>query len=170
MKRRVTIMSGRMPVLKIEGARLILKNFQGKAKEFNEEGNRNFGVILDPELAERLEADGWNVKYLKPFPDDPDQIRTPWLSVKVKFSKQGERGRDPMAVLITTRGKIKLDEETIGQLDWTRMKAVDLVINPYEYTIKGGRASGISAYLNAIYVTVEEDDFYEKYGDIPFID
>lgn len=162
-------MLNRLPKLKIEGAKLILKNFQGKEKEFNKEGNRNFGVILDDDLAQQLEADGWPVKFLKPLPDDPEQRKTPWLSVKVKFSKREEINGNPMAVLITARGKIKLNEENIGQLDWTRIKNADLVINPYSYPSIKGRPGGVSAYLNSIYVTVEDDDFYEKYGSLPFI-
>ena len=46
--------------IKIEGAHLIYKNFQGKASNYNAEGNRNFGVLLDDDLAEELKADGWS--------------------------------------------------------------------------------------------------------------
>lgn len=150
--------------IKLENAKLIRKNFRGERKEFNEEGNRNFGVIIDDELAEKLLMDGWNVKRLRPRPDDPDQIAPAWLPVKVKFGRI-----PPIVVLITSKGKMCLDEETIGQLDWTRMKAVDLIIRPYEY-VKGTR-SGVSAYLKSMYVTVDEaDDLAYKYIDIPEID
>ena len=44
--------------IKLEGAKIIIRNFQGKKKEFNEEGNRNFGVIIDDELADQLIEDG----------------------------------------------------------------------------------------------------------------
>lgn len=161
----------RISKIKIENARLIFKNFQGKRTEYNDEGNRNFGVILDPELADQLFEDGWNVKRLKPLPDDPEGFMQPWLSVKVRYSHdENMRSRDPIAVLITSKGKINLDEDTIGQIDWTMIRNVDLVINPYQYPSVKGRPAGISAYLKAIYVTVEEDDFEEKYGDIPYID
>ena len=40
--------------INITGARLIFKNFQGKKTDFNDEGNRNFGVLLDDKLAEKL--------------------------------------------------------------------------------------------------------------------
>lgn len=151
--------------VRIEGARLIFKNFQGKRTDFNEEGNRNFGVFLDDELAEKLKDDGWNVKHLKPRPDDPEQYEQPWLSVKVRFEPY-----PPIAVLINSRGKKRLDEETIEQLDWSIIKDCDLIIRPYNYPAMKGRPAGVSAYLKAIYVTISEDEFAEKYADVPDLD
>lgn len=151
--------------IRIEGASLIFKNFQGKASNYNDEGNRNFGVLLDDEVAEQLERDGWNVKHLKPRPDDPQQYRQPWLSVKVKFNPY-----PPVAMLINSRGKKRLVEETIDQLDWSIIKNCDLIIRPYNYPSVGGRPAGVSAYLKAIYVTISEDEFSDKYADIPDLD
>lgn len=156
MEERVT------STITIEGARLIFKNFQGKRTDFNEEGNRNFGVILDEELAETLARDGWNIKRLKP---DEEGYEQPWMSVKVKYGKI-----PPIAILINSRGKIRLNEETIDQLDWSRIKTCDLIIRPYNYPAIGGRPAGVSAYLKAIYVTIKEDELAEKYADIPDLD
>lgn len=146
-------------------AKLILKNFQGKKTDYNEEGNRNFGVLLDDKLAEELINDGWRVRYLKPKDDDPDHYEQPWLSVKVKFEPY-----PPIVVLINSRGKKKLNEETIDQLDWSRIKNCDLIIRPYNYPAMPGRPAGVSAYLKSIYVTISEDELEEKYADIPDLD
>lgn len=148
--------------ISIEGARLIFKNFQGKKTDYNDEGNRNFGVLLDDELAEELKREGWRVKYLCPRPDDPDQYEQPWLSVKIKFNPF-----PPIVTLINSRGKKKLDEETIDQLDWSIIRNCDLIIRPYNYPSVKGRPAGVSAYLKAIYVTIAEDEFERKYSDIP---
>lgn len=146
----------------LEDARLIFKNFAGKQTEFNSEGDRNFGVLLDDELAKELENDGWNVKYLKPREDAEDpEYRQPWLKVKVKYGKI-----PPIAVLINSRGKIRLDEDNINQLDWTRISNVDLVIRPYNYPATNFSPAGVAAYLKAIYVTVQEDDLESKYANI----
>ncbi len=150
---------------RIEGAKLIFKNFQGKRTEFNDEGNRNFGVLLSDEDAERLKEDGWRVRYLNPREDDPEQYRQPWLSVKVKFNPY-----PPVIVLINSRGKKRLDEETVDQLDWSIIKNCDLIIRPYNYPAVKGRPAGIAAYLKAIYVTISEDEFEEKYANIPDLD
>lgn len=151
--------------INIENAQLIFKNFQGKKKEYNEEGNRNFGVLLEEEFAHQLEADGWNIRRLKPRPDDPEEYRAPWLSVKVRFNPY-----PPTVVLINSRGRKKLDEQTIDMLDWSYIKSCDLIIRPYQYPAMGGRPAGISAYLKAIYVTIQEDTFAEKYADLIDLD
>ncbi len=147
----------------IPGAKLIKKNFSGKRSDFN--GERSFGVLLDEELAKELINDGWPVKFLRPRPDDPDQYEQPVMYVKVKFDPY-----PPIAVLINSRGKKRLTEETIEQLDWSIIKNCDLIIRPYNYPAIKGRPAGVSAYLKAIYVTISEDEFAEKYADIPDLD
>lgn len=160
----------RLSNIKIEGTtRLIFKNFQGKENlPYNKEGDRNFGVILDPNLAKKLEKDGWHVKYRPPREEGDAPI--PWLSVKVKYGKY-----PPTIVLINSSGKMRLDETTVGQLDWARISNADMIIRPYEYPEmldnKGNviRAAGVAAYLSALYVTIQEDDLASKYADIPDI-
>lgn len=149
----------------IENARLIFRNFQGKRTDFNDEGKRNFGVLLPDDLAEQLKNDGWNVKYLKPREDDPEQYRQPWLPVRVKFNPY-----PPIVVLINSKGKKRLDEETVDQLDWSIIKYCDLIIRPYNYPAIKGRPAGVSAYLKAIYVTISEDELAERYADVPDLD
>lgn len=151
--------------INIEGAQLIFKNFSGEGSQYNQPGNRNFGVVLSDNLADQLLEDGWNVKYLRPREDDPEQKETPWLPVKVKFNKF-----PPIAQLITSGGKIKLNEDTIGQLDWTHIEDCDLIIRPYNYPAMNGREAGVSAYLKAIYVIPEENEFDMKYSEVPFAD
>lgn len=154
--------------IKIEGARMIFKNFQGKPSQYNKDGDRNFGVLLDNELAEALKADGWNVKYRPARNEDEDD--QPWLSVKVKYGMY-----PPIVNLINSNGKIRLTEETVGQLDWTQIKSADMIIRPYNYPAmvdKEGneiRRAGIAAYLKSLYVVVREDDLAAKYADIPDI-
>lgn len=151
--------------INIEGAKLIFRNFKGEGTQYNAKGNRNFGVLLDDDLADQLAEDGWNIKHLRPREDDPEQHSQAWLSVKVKFGKI-----PPIVNLITSRGKKRLDEDTVDQLDWTRIKNCDVIIRPYNYPEMPGRPAGVSAYLKAIYVTVDEDEFEEKYAGVPDLD
>lgn len=146
----------------IENAKIIFKNFQGREGDYNKAGDRNFGVLLNDDDAEIFARDGWPVKYLKPQQDDPKQYRQPWMPVKVRFGKF-----PPIAALITSRGKTKLTEETIGQIDSAYIKNVDLIIRPYNYPATPYCQAGVSAYLKAIYVTIYEDELTLKYGDIP---
>ncbi len=149
----------------LEGANLIFKNFQGKPSQYNREGERNFCVVLNEELAEELAAEGWNVKRRKPRPDDPDQIADPYLKVNVRFDPY-----PPVIMLITSAGKMPIDEGLVDQLDWTPARNYDLIITPYNYAESNGRPAGVSAYLKALYVTVNEDPLAMKYADIPYVE
>jgi hypothetical protein len=67
-------------------------------------------------------------------------------------------------VLITSRGRSNLDEHTVSTLDWVDILNVDLIVRPYEWTVNG--KSGIKAYLQSIYVTIEEDPLEQKYAEL----
>lgn len=154
----------KIPEYKVENATIMFRNFSGKKTEYNEEGNRNFVLFVPEEDVEGLLSYGWNVKRLKPRDDNP--IGQAYLTVKVKYGII-----PPMATLITSRGKTRLDEDTIGQLDWTRMENVDLIIRPYQYPPSNIRPEGgVSAYLKCIYVTLKEDELEKKYADIRWAD
>jgi hypothetical protein len=146
----------------MEGVRIIFRNFQGKEGQYNRAGDRNFGVILPNDVAEAMLADGWNVKYLKPREEDEaeDEAPTPWLSVSVNFDK----GRPPKVVMVTDRGRTNLDEDTVEMLDWADIKNVDLIVRPYTWEVSG--RTGIKAYLQSMYVTIEEDELERKYAEM----
>ena len=156
-------MAGENTVL-LEGVRIIFRNFAGKEGQYNREGDRNFGVIIpDQATAEQMLQDGWNIKYLKPREDedegDDSGEETPWLPVKVGFGK----GRPPQIYLVTQGGKKRtlMDESTVAELDWVDILNVDMIVRPYNYDVSGRQ--GISAYVQSMYVTIEEDPLRAKY-------
>ena len=142
----------------MEGVKIVLRNFAGKEGMYNREGDRNFSVLLDPKTAKDMAEDGWNVKYLKANPDydEPEQA---YLQVSVNF-----KGRPPRVVMINSRGRTDLDEDTVDTLDWIDINNVDLIVRPYEWTVNG--KSGIKAYLKSLFVTVDEDELELKYSDV----
>src|SRR4051794_37711385 len=146
----------------MEGVRIIFRNFAGKEGQYNREGDRNFAVLLDDKIAEAMANDGWNVKWLKPREgdDDGDDGTQAYLPVSLNFSK----GRPPRVVMITSRGRTTLDEDMVELLDWADITNVDLIVRPYEWTVSG--KSGIKAYLQSIYVTIEEDPLEIKYSEL----
>lgn len=144
----------------MEGVRIIFRNFEGKEGPYNKKGDRNFGVILPDDVAEAMLADGWNVKYLKPREEDEEETETPWLQVKVAYDK----GRPPKIMLVTSRGRTGLDEETVEELDWADITNVDLIVSPYHWDVNG--KTGISAYLKTMFVTIEEDELESKYAEM----
>jgi len=144
----------------MQGVRIILRNFTGKEGEMNREGDRNFGVILDEDVAADLFEKGMNVKRLRPREEDEGDEGTPWLPVSLSF-----KGRPPNVFMITSRGRTRLGEDEVDLLDWADIANVDLIVNPYHWTV--GAKTGVKAYAESVYVTVNEDELALKYGDIP---
>lgn len=144
----------------MEGVRIIFRNFTGKEGQYNREGDRNFAVLLDDNVANQMAEDGWNVKWLKPREDiDEEEEPQAYLQVSVKFDP-----RPPRVVMVTSRNRTKLDEDTISELDQADIVNVDLIVRPYEWNVNG--KTGIKAYLQSLYVIVEEDALEKKYAEM----
>ncbi len=145
--------------LKIENTKIGFRNFAGRQTQFNDAGKRNFCVFLDEENAERLKADGWNVRSREPR--NPDDERLLYLPVAVSFDYY-----PPEIWIISSHGKTKLEENEIKLLDWAEIAFVDVTIRPSNWSRSDG-SSGIKAYVKSLYVTIIEDELFEKYRDVP---
>ena len=149
------------PVL-MEEVTLIFRNFAGVEGPFNSDGDRNFGVLLDHETAEKMQADGWNIKVLKPREEDEgseDEMPQPWLPVFVSY-----KVRPPKITLVTSGGRTLLGESQVEILDGVDILNTDLIVRPYNWEVAG--KTGIKAMVKSMYVTIEEDPLDKKYADM----
>lgn len=138
----------------LEDIVIAFRNFAGKEDVYNREGDRNFAIILDPVTAEKMVEEGWNVKYLKEREEGDGQ--QPYIQVAVSY-----KSRPPKIVMFTTRGKTHLSEDEVELLDWADIETADCILNPYDWAV-GGK-SGRKAYLQALYVKIEENYLEAKW-------
>lgn len=144
----------------IPETQLLFKNFGGEKKEYNEAGNRQFSVLLSmgDDIASLIDY-GWNVKPLRSEDGEPPMY---YLTVSVSY-----KTRPPSAWLVKTAGKLPLNEMMINMLDYVPILFADVVINPYHWDVNG--KTGVKAYLDTIYVIIDEHMFDIKYAALPII-
>jgi len=140
---------------RIDDATIVFRNFAGKEGQYNREGDRNFCVILPDDVGEQMLNDGWNVRYLDAR--DEGDTPTPYISVSVNFNN-----RPPRVVMLTSTTRTQLDEGSVEILDWADVKTADLIARGYDWTVNG--KSGTKAYLQSLFITIEEDELERKYA------
>lgn len=149
--------------LLVEDAHIVFRNFAGKEGQYNREGDRNFCVIIPPDIAEMMIADSWNVKQLK----SRDGGETPgdyYIQVSVGF-----KGRPPNLFLISSKGRVRISRPADCEiLDWVDIAKADVLINPYRWRVNG--MEGVKAYVKSLAITLNEDALELKYSDVPEID
>ena len=144
--------------INIEGATIIWKNFSGERDRFNP-GKRGFSVVIDDAvMADELRQEGWNIKE-RPLQEGADPSEQEWtLPVKLNMNRYTQ------VWLIVGNHKTLLDENTVAQLDVVDIIDCDISIGPYEWEMSG--RTGITAYVDSMYVTIRENKFAEKYADL----
>lgn len=145
------------PRLLVEDAKIIFRNFKGIERDYNSEGDRNFSVVLEPELAKQLIADGWRVKQLKPRGEEEEGDYH--LKVKLNY----KTGRPPRCVLRTSKTSTDLGQDEVELFDVADIKKADVLINGWWSDMQGG---GFSGYLKTIFITINEDELEEKYDNL----
>jgi hypothetical protein len=139
----------------IEDARIIFRNFEGKEGQYNRKGERNFACVLPPDVAQQMLEDGWNVRVLAPREEGEEE--TPYISIGVRFDI-----RPPRVVLLTSTTRTQLNEDSVEILDWADIRTADLIARGHDWSVNGKQ--GTKAYLQSLFVTIEEDALERKYS------
>ena len=156
-------------IMQIDDARIIFKNFEGRGDKFNREGDRNFSLMIeDPNTADAMIKEGWNVKIKEGHDEDEGPFMR--LPVKVKFTDYGPK------VYLNSAGNVtQLDEESIACLDNIDIESVNMDIRPYDWEVNG--KTGRTAYLQSMEVIQRIDRFAARFannrgadidGEMPF--
>ena len=125
--------------LEFENARIMFPNFRGLPTKFDPAGGkRSFCVAIpDPDMAQQMRNEGWNVRVLAPR--NEDEMPLDYMQVKVAFGNV-----PPKIIMIANGVQTPLDELDVGQLDTAEIQSVDLVIRPYNWNVRGD--TGVTAY------------------------
>lgn len=149
--------------LVFKNARIMFRNFEGRERKNNRAGDRNFCVrIDDPEEAQQLAADGWNVKTLGPRDGEEDEVH--FIQVRLNYN-----GRAPKILVRTANNELYYDEDTVKNLDAAELANIRIVINPYHWEVNGKK--GIKAYLNSFSADLVDESFFfddDEGDDLPF--
>lgn len=165
----------------VEGCRIVFKNFSGRPTPFNAPGNRNFVLVLTPDIASALRANGWNVGELRPF--EPGDAPIPKLNVHVNM----ESNWPPTIEILPSdmRNRVPYDGTMVSELDrmqfatWPETKfsycgnvygdkgSPELSMPYYRVDMVLHRSKNGGAYLTSFRGVIQEDPLEAKYADVP---
>lgn len=143
-----------------ENTEITFKNFSGRPTKYQrQEGFRTFSVVIDdPDMAQHLSEDGWNVRILRPRNEGNTPKYVLDVSINFNFWKK------PEIYMICDGHKTKLDEEDLDILDGADIITSDIVVRPRLWDDNG--TTRIKAYLQELYVTIQQSRFAAKYADM----
>lgn len=149
-----------IPPLEIEDLQVkwAWSNFGGVQKGYDAEGDHNFQAIIPEEEVDRLRELGWTIREQDPQEegDPPEYLMKVIISTKnfptIYFIRAGRKFRieDPRELKNITRNAVE---------------RMDVIIGPSRWTSPDGKRSGISAYVNELYVNMLPNRIAERYMD-----
>lgn len=161
----------------VEGAQILpgaFRNFSGAPDQFNPGGGKRYFhfVIDDPEVAQQMRNDGWNVK-IKPAREEGD-IPFCYLKVAVAFPnfQKNPKARPLDIAIFKSNGVNRLDETTVGLLDGAYITQANITMRPYCWDQSD--PSKKAAYVQELHAFVQESAHfasdYDEFEENPFND
>lgn len=132
-------------------------HFDGRKDTFNEEGDHNFTIVLDPDYARELMEipNGWNIKEREGREEgDPSEY-----TLKIKISYKYEQ---PAVYLLKGNKRFRASEEDLADIKRSTCEQIDLIASPSRW-VQPDR-TGVTAYVKEMYVKIRESRFAEEYS------
>ena len=135
---------------------LLFRNFACKDNGQYKASYPNFNAVVTEDCASRLADEGYNVKEY----EDRDGNIMYKIKINCRFDNI-----PPKVYKVCGNRKIRLDEDTIADLDRDEIVGLDMTLS---------RSSGGATYLSTGYFTIDEDeidklyDFGDDEEEIPF--
>lgn len=142
----------------LSDTRIFFRNFRGEIDKFNKTGARSFCCEVPVDLAKELSRDGINIKFSKDTTGMPDPDR-PYIKVKVRYDI-----KPPSIFMIVGKKMTLLTEDALGVLDNADIERADLIVEPVYYDVNGN--TGYSTYIKKAYITIQQDEFADRYSDM----
>ncbi len=149
---------------------VLFPNLEGRKERYNDDGDRTFRLKFnDPEFAQQLSEDGWNIRIYTPKNEDYDPYH--YLTVKTKFRVDSEKVRqDPEIHLVNSKNDILCGPQNMHDVDMAflnhKAERVDLVIAPRYWANAGiGKGEGITAYIREMWVEIQDSPFASRYAN-----
>jgi len=137
-------------------------HFAGEEDRFNGKGDHNFMVILPDDIAEKMRAEGWNIRTMEGYEegDPPEHL----LKIKISFKYE-----PPKIYFITeeTQRRMRVGQRDLADIRRDTARQIDVVITPSRWV--QGANSGITAYARELYVKIKYSRFaldYQDYAEI----
>jgi hypothetical protein len=145
--------------INLEGGQIAYSNFSGRPTQFNPDGGqRTVTFVIPEENAQSLMDAGWKIRQ-QTFEDGTYRYL---LEAKFTFRTRNGQLRDPKIFIVRDGNKlVHVTEDTVDTLDHAEIVSVDAVLGAV-YWEWGGK-SGITAYINSMYLTIKENAIDEKY-------
>ena len=147
--------------IKFEDVKILAGSFRNFSRKRDRFGNdkMNFNFAIDPETAERMKEDGFNVRSIASR--DEDEEPTYFAKVNVNF----ESNWPPTVTMITKKdgrniGKVELNATSIANLDYADIISADIWVNAYKRDDNAKK----SMYLRKMYVFCEDTPIDDKYN------
>lgn len=131
-------------------------NFSGEEDQFKD-ARPKFTVLIPNDLADKLRELGWNVKTNIPTQEEMAEGREMISHLKVMVDRQSD------IWIIMGEDREKLNEQTRGVLDKSRVERLDMEIRAWEYDPEE-KPGEFSARLVTLIAVIRPNILSQKYG------